>query len=194
MTEDWKEAASRAMDRYARGDDGACSELYDLLAPRLYCFLARRTRDNAAAEDLLQQTFLQMHSSRRHFAAGANVMPWAFSIARRLLIDRLRKHGREVLGDDEETQPPEPIASHRSPEDVVVHRRLTGRVQQELARMPEAHREAFVLVQCDGLSMAEAAEMLGTTVTAVKLRAHRAYEALREILGDQVREELGVVL
>jgi RNA polymerase sigma-70 factor (ECF subfamily) len=187
--DEWKEAASRAMDRYARGDDGACSELYDLLAPRLYSFLVRRVRDRAFAEDLLQQTFLQMHLARRHFARGANVMPWAFAIARRLFIDWLRKQGREVLAEEAA----EPIAPDALPETLVGQRRLTQKVREALARMPDAHREAFELIQRDGLSMAEAAEVLGTTVTAVKLRAHRAYETLRELLGDAVREELGVV-
>jgi RNA polymerase sigma-70 factor (ECF subfamily) len=46
-------------------------------------------------------------------------------------------------------------------------------------------------VQIEGLSMAEAAQVLGCTVPAVKLRAYRTYEALRERLGDEVREELG---
>jgi RNA polymerase sigma-70 factor (ECF subfamily) len=194
MTDDWKEAASRAMDRYSEGDEGAFSELYDLLAPRLHAFLVRRTRDKPCAEDLLQQTFLQMHCARRHFTCGANVMPWAFAIARRLLIDRRRKDGREVVGEEGQGEQAEPIAPGASPEQIAVHRRLTRRVERELARIPHAHREAFELVQCDGLSMAEAAEVLGTTVTAVKLRAHRAYETLRKLLGDEVREELGAVL
>ena len=193
MIGDWKEAADDAMDRYARGDDRACSELYDLLAPRLYSFLVRRTRDAASAEDLLQQTFLQMHCARRHFAQGAQVMPWSFAIARRLLIDRFRKEGREVLSDDAEGGHHESVAVDDSPEKIVGCRRLTRRVAQELARIPAAHREAFELVRYDGLSMAEAAEVLGTTVAAVKLRAHRAYETLRETLGDDAREELGVV-
>ncbi len=65
-------------------------------------------------------------------------------------------------------------------------RRLGRRIMEELERVPEQHREAFTLVQIEGLSMAEAAEVLGTTVAAVKLRAHRAYEALRSALGDVV--------
>jgi RNA polymerase sigma-70 factor (ECF subfamily) len=63
-------------------------------------------------------------------------------------------------------------------------------VERELERLPEAHRVAFELVQCDGLTLVEAAEALGTTVAAVKLRAHRTYVALRASLGDRVREEL----
>ena len=48
--------------------------------------------------------------------------------------------------------------------------------------MPEAQRTAYVLVREEGLSVAEAAEVMGITVTALKLRAHRVYEHLREVL------------
>ncbi len=189
MDELWKEKASGAMDRYARGDAAAFAELYDLLAPRLSAFLLRRTRDSARAEDLLQQTFLQMHCARQHFTCGSDVVPWAFAIARRLLIDVYRKSGREVL-DDDGGSTCESAAPGPGPDRLAAQRRLAARVEQELARVPEAHRAAFDLVKREGLSMAEAAEVLGTTVTAVKLRAHRTYEALRASLGDEVREEL----
>jgi RNA polymerase sigma-70 factor (ECF subfamily) len=207
--DDWKPAADAAMDRYADGDDSALRELLDLLGPRLHAFLLRRTRNPAKAEDLVQQTFLQMHCARRHFERGAQVMPWAFAIARRLLIDGLRKGDRECprASDEDEIRKthPEPTSDGRpslgralpternTPDCVVGRQRLLRRVDEELDRLPEAHRIAFDLVQGDGLSMAEAAQVLGITEMAVRLRAHRAYEALRERLGDDVREELGAL-
>src|SRR4051812_45087970 len=78
-------AANAAMERYAAGDDEAFSELYDALSPRLLNFLTRQTRDSSRAEDLLQQTMLQIHCARGRFLRGADVLPWAFAIARRLL-------------------------------------------------------------------------------------------------------------
>lgn len=186
----WKPAANAAMDWYAvSGDPAAFEQLYDLLAPRLRVFLLRRTRNAARADDLMQQTFLQMHCARRHFAAGGEVMPWAFAIARRLLIDGFRKGVRECLADDADERVDE-RCERDTPDVVVAHRRLAARMREELERLPEAHRVAFDLIQGDGLSVAEAAQVLGTTAAAVKLRA---YEALRERLGDVVREELGVV-
>ena len=65
------DAASAAMDRYARGEDAAFGELYDLLAPKLLGFLYRQTRDRARAEDLVQQTFLQMHCARETYTTRA---------------------------------------------------------------------------------------------------------------------------
>ena len=181
------------MERYASGADDAFDALYDSLAPRLHAFLFRRARDAATAEDLVQQTFLQIHFARQHFTPGAPVMPWAFAIARRLLIDSFRRT-RHERGRDQVTidMDEHPAPSSREQVDTLVgRRRLTRRVAEELSRLPEANRTAFELVQYDGLSMTEAAQALGVTVSAVKTRAFRAYESLRERLGDAAREELG---
>ncbi len=176
-------AASAAMERYAAGDDAAFELVYDALAPRLYAFVLRRTQGNRArSEDLVQQTFLQMHHARGRFTAGADVVPWAYSIARRLLIDSIRRGSREVMSDDATFE--REIAPLAAADDLIVAKEMIVIVEAELARMPPAQREAFELVKSEGLSMAEAAEVLGTTVTAVKLRAHRAYEAIRAVLSS----------
>jgi RNA polymerase sigma-70 factor (ECF subfamily) len=174
--------ANAAMERYAAGDDAAFSQLYDALAPRLHAFLQRQTRDQSRADDLLQQTMLQIHCARGRFLRGADVMPWAFAIARRLLIDSFRRRKHEVAsGSDPAADATAPTA----PTDERLHSlRMVRDVERELARLPESQRLAFELVKKDGLSMREAAQVLGTTVTAIKLRAHRAYVALRAALGD----------
>jgi RNA polymerase sigma-70 factor (ECF subfamily) len=178
-------ALDAAMDRYARGEDAAFEEIYDVLAPRLQAFLARYTNDRARAEDVVQQTMLQIHRARGRFIVGSHVVPWAFAIARRLLIDMHRRGGREVLsptGDESLTQL---LAAIDAPaDDVFIAKELAARLSVELGRLPENQRVAFELIKRDGLSVAEAAQVLGTTVPAVKLRAHRAYEALRAVLAD----------
>ncbi len=178
-------ALDAAMDRYARGEDAAFEEVYDGLAPRLQAFLARYTHDRARAEDVVQQTMLQIHRARGRFIVGSQVVPWAFAIARRLLIDMHRRGGREVLsptGDDSLTQL---LAALDAPaDDVAIAKEVAARLSDELGRLPENQRVAFELIKQDGLSVAEAAQVLGTTVAAVKLRAHRAYEALRAVLAD----------
>jgi len=191
MSAEWRTAASLAMDRYASGDDSAFSELYDLLAPRLSSFLLRRMGDAAATEDLLQQTFLQMHCARRHFVRGADVTPWAFAIARRLHVDLVRKRKPESALDwaDDEV-PPALLAPGEQPDTIVAFDRLARRVEDQLAQVPERQRAAFELVYGDGLSPSQAAHVLGTSVVAVRLRLHRACEALRKALGNHVHEEL----
>lgn len=185
MADSSASAADHAMERYAAGDDAAFGELYDALAPRLHGFLVRQTRDVARAEDLVQQTFLQIHRARGRFIPGAEVMPWAFAIARRLLIDGLRRRKREVLvANEEDATGTPPVATDAAADDLVQAQQLATRIQQVLAGLPETQRVAFELVKQEGLSIAEAAQVLGTTVSAVKLRAHRAYESLRRVLGD----------
>lgn len=178
-------AANAAMEAYARGDDSAFATLYDSLAPRLHQYLVRQTRDQSRADDLLQQTLLHMHRARGRFAPGAEVLPWAFAIARRLLIDTIRRGKYEVLGDGDQSGHETP-GEVRGADDLLDSKRLAQAVERELARMPEAHRVAFELIKKEGLSVKEAAAVLGTTATAVKLRAHRAYVALRAALGDVV--------
>ena len=75
------------MNRYAAGDESAYREVHRAIAPRLFAYLLRRTRDSARAEDNLQQTLLQVHRARGKFTQGAAVLPWAFTIARRVLAD-----------------------------------------------------------------------------------------------------------
>jgi RNA polymerase sigma-70 factor (ECF subfamily) len=181
--------ADIAMERYAEGDDASFAAVYDALAPRLYGYLLRQTRQRARAEDLLQQTMLNIHRARSSFIPGAEVTPWAFAIARRLLVDSMRRGRREFLTDDGEVDP----GADKGPggDEVAQARELAARVEKVLAKLPQSQRAAFELIKTEGLSVAEAAEVLGTTVAAVKLRAHRAYEALRGALGDVLGDPEG---
>jgi RNA polymerase sigma-70 factor (ECF subfamily) len=181
--------ANAAMERYACGDDLAFSELYDSLAPRLRRYLVRASGDPSWADDLLQQTMLQIHRARGRFIVGAEVLPWAFAIARRLLIDGLRRRRNErrtisLETGGHEASPVEVVAVQHGADEHIDGQRLARALEAELARLPESHRAAFELLKNEGLSVREAAGVLGATPTAVKLRAHRAYAALRAALGD----------
>jgi RNA polymerase sigma-70 factor (ECF subfamily) len=174
--------ADLAMERYARGDDGAFAQVYDALAPRLYGYLLRQTRDRGRAEDIVQQTMLQIHRARDRFIPGAEVMPWAFAIARRLLVDEVRRSRRVILSDDGEQDAG--LSLLPMADDMVSAGELAERIQRVLAELPSSQRVAFELIKQEGLTVAEAAQVLGTTVAAVKLRAHRAYEALRAAIAE----------
>ena len=177
-----RDEASAAMDRYAAGNDAAFGDVYDALAPRLYGYLLRQTREAARAEDLLQQTMLKIHAGRGRFFVGAQVVPWAFAIARRLLIDSYRRRKRETklmdAGPDEAPALP-------GTEDLLHRKRLVQSLELEVSKLPEAQRVAFELTKREGLSLREVAEVLGTTVMAVKLRLHRAQLALRAAVSER---------
>ncbi|HEY0706954.1 MAG TPA: RNA polymerase sigma factor [Polyangia bacterium] len=165
------------MNRYAEGDDSAFSLLYDLLVPRLESFLLRLTPDRARVEDVVQQTMLQVHRQRGRFIRGSEVRPWAFAIARRCLIDSIRadKRHRSAL-ESFSAQAPPPAASI---EDMVSSMETTSLFVDQLRRLPDNQRIAIELIKQEGLSLREAALILGTTINAMKLRVRRACMALQ---------------
>jgi RNA polymerase sigma-70 factor (ECF subfamily) len=178
------------MQRYCDGDAGAFRELYALVAPRLLGYLLKMARERALADDLLQQTFLKMHRARAAYVRGADPLPWIYSIAHRTFIDETRKHKRAVvrIGDAEEL-PEVPAGltgeSDDRRDDLRADPELVSAALDALAELPAQQREAVVLTKLDGKTVAEAAEIAGTTVGAMKVRAHRGYEALRKTLGKR---------
>ncbi|MBK7586284.1 MAG: RNA polymerase sigma factor [Myxococcales bacterium] len=176
--------ASVAMERHADGDAAAFAVVYDEVAPKIYRYLLRLTRNADSAADLLQQAFLKMHEARARFNRGAKVEPWAYAIAHRLFIDSTRRHRAVVPIEDQLT-----LASDDDTESVARAGEFSRALSVELERIPRQQREAFLLVRGEGLSIAEAAQVLGASETAVKLRAHRAYVHLREHLGEFRSEE-----
>jgi RNA polymerase sigma-70 factor (ECF subfamily) len=172
------------MSRYAVGDAAAFSELYDHLAPRIHAYLIRFLRNEASAEDALQHTFLQLHLHRGRFNVGARVEPWVYAIARAAALDVLRRERRrplEPLDDD--------IVASTSPEALADAGQLSAALELELAAISPKLREAFLLVRVDGLSHAEAAQVLDIEESATKVRTHRATQWLRERLARFGRTE-----
>jgi RNA polymerase sigma-70 factor (ECF subfamily) len=202
MLADWmgpppQEPLERAMDRFAAGDDAALGEVYDLAAPAVYSFLKGLCRDPQRAEDLTQETFLRIHRARGLFRPGSPVLPWAYTIARRLFLDdvRARRAERVVAASrgapgtvdgsapsSEAARALETAAAGPSAEELFADQELSRALDEALAQLPEAQASAFRLLKGEGLSIAEVAGIMGTTRGAVKLRAHRAYLTLRGLL------------
>lgn len=172
-----------AMARYAVGDDAAFDALYRLAGPRLYAFCLRLTRRRTEADDLFQETFLKLHRSRATYAPNAAALHWVFAVARSVHLDRLRYRKRrpEAVAETDEGVAAFSSApsADGSPEALAQARQLAMLVDRVLREIPENQRAAYVLIREEGLSVADAAAVLGATSTAVKLRAHRAYEAIR---------------
>lgn len=180
------------MARYVDGDASAFRELYAVVAPRLLGYLAKLAGQRALAEDLLQQAFLKVHRARGAYIRGADPVPWIYAIAHRTFVDEARRRKRAIVN----------VGGDRVPE---MAAGLTGATAEQadearadpddvkaalaaLGRLPDAQREAVVLTKLDGKSVAEAAQIAGTTVGAMKVRAHRGYEALRKLLGAKEAE------
>jgi RNA polymerase sigma-70 factor (ECF subfamily) len=178
-----------AMERYARGDDAAFPELYRQAAPRLRGFLVRLCGDPGLADDLGQEALIRVHRARGSFDPGAAALPWMFAIARNVFLDHTRQaHVRRTAHDAGEgaAERSEPLAAADTRGDeTLAAKEMLGIVRDTLAKLPVLQREAFVLLRFEGMSVAEAAQVLGATEGAVKVRAFRAYEALRAALGEE---------
>ncbi len=180
-------ALNAAMDRYASGDSRAFTALHRALHPRLLAYLTRMSGSSVNASDLVQETFLRMHRARATFAAGGAVLPWAYAIARNVAVD----HARAARLRETERLPSDPgpemvDRGGADAESAAIAAQGARVVEAVLARLPPAQRDAFILIRYEGLSVHDAAAVLGATPTAVKLRAFRAYEALRAAL-DELR-------
>jgi RNA polymerase sigma-70 factor (ECF subfamily) len=176
---DARTRASRAMDRYAQGDAAAFGDLYDILSPYLCGFVMNLARHRATAEDVVQQTFLQLHRARHRWVPGANPFPWAYAIAHHLFIDSTRRALHERGARPEEAERSDPPTETPGADDQLDVRRRLSRQLERIEQLPERLRVAFQLVVLEELPVAEAAEVLGISCGNVKVRVHRAREALR---------------
>jgi RNA polymerase sigma-70 factor (ECF subfamily) len=173
--------ADEAMDRFAAGDAAAFAEMYAAVLPHLVRALGRLTRQRAAAEDLAQEAMLRIYGARATWRPGSRVLPWAQAIARRLFIDRVRRHRREqrahdVLAHDE------PAWSGARADVHLETRRKAAALAAMVERLPPRQREVLQLVCLDGKSLAEASAELGESNVAVRVRVHRARCALEAAL------------
>lgn len=174
-----------AMARYAQGYDAAFNQIFAGLSPRLHVFLRRLCGSPELACDLTQETFLRLHRARGSFVPGSAVVPWAYAIARNCFVSQARSLKARA------TRASLDIADHElatgleaSAEETAAALQSAALVERVLARMSVTNREAFVLLRFEGLSVADAAQILGASEGAVKLRAFRAYELLRTALKD----------
>lgn len=166
------------MIAYQAGELTAFDQLYAALAPKLRGYLSSLTWNPALAEDLLQETFLQIHRSRRTYMFPRPVQPWAFAIARHVfLMDRraTARRSRFESGElDELPEIPVPPAIEQlgTREDV----------NKALSQLAADRREAVLLHHVWGFSFGEIGAMLGIREGTAKLRAYRAISALRDAL------------
>jgi RNA polymerase sigma-70 factor (ECF subfamily) len=171
-----------------RGDGSAFDALFSRWAGRLLHYLERMLRDEATAEELVQETFLRVHRARARYTAQARFSTWLYRIATNLALNELRRprRSRVHLSADEDpaSGPVLALAAAAPATDDVVHaRRLGAEVGRALDALPERQRMALWLCAVEGRSYAEVAEVLDASEASVKSLVHRARSTLAERLG-----------
>lgn len=171
------------MQKYVDGSVAAFDEIYHQTAPKLLSYLTRLTGNRGRAEDLLQITYSKVHRARASYLVGAPVLPWMLAIARRSFFDERRAAGsrpEDLSLDGSMPDSPDASGEERSA--------LAIGIERALSEIPAAYREAIELTKITGLTMTEAAQVLDSSPSAVKIRVHRGYNLLRKQLGSSSGE------
>jgi RNA polymerase sigma-70 factor, ECF subfamily len=181
--------------RLKAGDMSACKACVEEHSDGLYRLAFRLLRDEAAAEDVVQETFLNAFKSLDQFAGRSRLGTWLFRIAYNNALMRLRSlQPVEPLEDDFDLESPGMPANvvpwGETPEDVVARGEMAQVLDEAIAAIPETLSVVFQLRDVEGRSTAETAEILGLTEGTVKVRLHRARLALRERLSGYFGERV----
>lgn len=162
------------------GDAGAYRRLLADISPYLRSLAARRHRNPADVEDTVQDILLTIHVIRYTYDPTRPFGPWLVTIAQRRIIDRLRRRGRlqsreEPLTAEHETLPIEQT-------NIVDEMSDRRELHEAVEHLPASQREAIRLLKLKEMSLKEAAEATGMSVTALKVATHRALNSLRKRL------------
>ena len=172
-------ALKELMVRYQQADSDAANELIRKLSPVLFGFLSSPTHTRTDTEDLVQDCWLRIHKSRHTYRSSEPVLPWIFAIARHTGLDgyrrRRRVQSREIMMEQlpERPQKVEPPGMG-----------LKDELAQYVNRLPPSQKEVVLMLKVSGMSLEEVARATSSTVGAVKQKAHRAYEKLRRMMGE----------
>lgn len=142
--------------------------------PALRRYAVALSRDEAEADDLVQDALLRGHEARRSFRPGANLRVWLFAILRNAFLDRRRRRAAESRRDDAAAVLA-PL-SIDAPQEAAVR---LAQVREAFLRLPEDQREALSLVAVEGLTYAEAAAVAGIPIGTLMSRVARARAELR---------------
>lgn len=175
--EDIDSACLRAM---AEGDRAAFAQIVDRWQTRLINFFYRSTGNRADAEDLAQETFIELNRAAGRYQSQGSFSAFVFTLARRRLIDNHRKKARRPL---EYVDPSEYFMESQA-EATDQTWEIEEAFHRALSALPENQRNAILMLQQQGLSYEEIAQALDASVSAIKTWIHRARTQLRQELKD----------
>jgi len=169
---------------YSRGDAGAFETLYKRHRGPLFRFVLRALSNSpghrSSAEELFQEVWIRVIEARSRYAPQARFTTWLYTIAHNLLVDHWRKKGLSLVSLDTEDAPSESSNPARQAEG----REAVARLLQAIEALPPAQREAFLLHEESGLTVAEIAAATGTNEEAAKSRLRYAMAKLKAAVGE----------
>jgi RNA polymerase sigma-70 factor (ECF subfamily) len=179
------------LSQFRKGKEEAFGVLVRRYERELYGYLRRYLGDSNLADDVFQNTFLQLYTKSSQYEPGRPVRPWLYTIATHQAIDALRRQGRHQaisLDQNREEMPNGEVRSlvemletrGPSPMDQAQGEEQKERVRLSVEALPEFLRQVLVLAYYQGLKYREIADILGIPVGTVKSRLHAALVKLQE--------------
>jgi RNA polymerase sigma-70 factor (ECF subfamily) len=144
-------------------------------ATRLRAFILKRVAHEAAADDILQDVFLKIHSHIDSLNDPARLESWIYNITRNAIADHFRSRRPVEELCDSLTAPPEPAEGDDQLD-------LTPAIRRLIGSLPEVYRRALVMTAYEGLTLKQVAERSGISLSGAKSRVQRAREKLKEML------------
>ena len=182
---EWTDEA--LMQAYAAGDRRAFRVLFERYAPTLLRVARRHLPGEDDAKEVVQQTLFQLHAARRDFDTSRRFRPWLLTILMNLVRQYYRRRKRRPEVDLEHAPEPQDSTATDAPLQSAQSASLVRNAMQEL---PSGQRDVLVLHWLEERPYAEVGEILGLSEAAVRVRAHRAYGKLREILSPALEGAL----
>jgi len=184
----------RLMLRLQQGDRAALGLLLQRNASRVLALAYRYLGDRAAAEDVVQETFLKVYQARERYRPDAAFHAYLLRIATNVCLSQLRRRrgvSLDAAGDDDEgrrNDPADPGAP--VPGAALADGEVAERVRAAVLQLPDRQRLAILLNKFEGLDYQQVADQLGLTTQATKSLLHRARMALKDALVASLGEEL----
>jgi len=149
--------------------------IWEQFHSRLLKFIRSRVEDAAAADDIIQNVFLRIHTNMESLSDSNRLESWIFQIARNAIIDHYRR--RRDLVEISETTPADDDFIEPDAAEI-----LASSMRSMVDELPEPYRQALILTEYDGLTQAELAERLGISLSGAKSRVQRARQRIKDEL------------
>ena len=182
------ESDAQLVARLQQGDDAAFEAVVRLYGGRLLAVARRLLNNDADAQDAVQDSFIRAFRAIHTFEARAQLYTWLHRIVVNTSLMKLRSKRRQPTDSIEDLLPDFISDGHqavrsRDWSDALLERKETAAlVREAITKLPDQYREVLVLRDIEERDTAETAALLGTTSNAVKVRLHRARQALRTLL------------
>jgi RNA polymerase sigma-70 factor (ECF subfamily) len=173
------------------GDDAALGALFERYADRIYRLAVGLLHEPAEAEDVVQESFVKALTNLDRFEGRSGIGTWLYRVAYNAAMDRLRRRGREPATESGDMPSPHSMVDWSStPEALLLDNEARAALDAARDTLSASLRAVFILRDVEGLSTSEAAEALGISESAAKVRLHRARLQLRERLSEYFSERL----